>query len=98
MYKDLKGLSLIEIGGDSCANCLAVMPRLKELADRLGLEFVKFDVEDDPSIITRFEVDRIPTIILADDGKQFAKCSGYQPQEILEVWLEAKLEDHKKKD
>lgn len=91
---DLKGLCLIEIGGDSCANCIAVMPVMSALAERFGLRFVKLDIEDDNTCAEGFKIDRIPTIILAEDGKAFAQCSGYQPEEIAELWIEAKLGEH----
>lgn len=92
---NFEGLCLIEIGGDSCANCIAVMPVLSELAAQFGLKFVKINIEDNPQSAAAFKIDRIPSIILADDGKPFAQCSGYQPQEILEMWIEAKLDDYK---
>lgn len=89
--KDLSGKCLIEIGGDSCAGCLAVMPNCVEIASRFGLKFVRLDVEDDAEQVAQFAIDRIPSIILWDGGKVIATCSGYQPQEILELWVEAKL-------
>ena len=92
----LKGLCLIEIGGDSCANCLAIMPALNGLAKQFGMQFVKIDIEEHPELAAGFTIDRIPAIILAEDGVPFAQCSGYQPQEILEYWIEAKLEQYDK--
>ncbi len=89
--KDLSGKCLIEIGGDSCAGCIAVMPNCLQVAQKFGLRFVKLDVEEDAGQVKSFNVDRIPTIILWDEGKILARCSGFQPQEILELWVEAKL-------
>lgn len=89
--KELKGRCLIEIGGDSCVGCLAVMPNCKQVAQKFGLQFVKLDVEEDEEQVKTFNIDRIPTIILWCDGKVIAQCHGYQPQEILELWIEAKL-------
>ncbi|MGN0808121.1 MAG: thioredoxin family protein [Candidatus Coproplasma sp.] len=89
--KELKGKCLIEIGGDSCASCLAVMPNCSAVAKNFNLNFLKLDVEEDTELIKNFNIDRIPTIILWDEGKILAQCSGYQPQEILELWVEAKL-------
>ncbi|MGN0806186.1 MAG: thioredoxin family protein [Candidatus Coproplasma sp.] len=89
--KQLNGKCLIEIGGDSCAGCLAVMPNCRRVAESFGLNFVKLDVEEDAEQVKNFNIDRIPTVILWDEGKILAQCSGYQPQEILELWVEAKL-------
>ncbi len=92
----LKGICLIEIGGDSCANCLAIMPVMRDLAEQFSLKFVKIDVEEQPELAEKFQIDRIPAVILAKDGVPFAQCSGYQPQEILEFWIQAKLEQFEK--
>lgn len=89
--KELKGKCLIEIGGDSCASCLAVMPNCRQVADSFNINFVKLDIKEDEEQVRIFDIDRIPCIILWDEGKILAKCYGYQPQEILELWVEAKL-------
>ena len=34
-------------------------------------------------------------IILVEDGEIFARCSGFQPEEILELWMDAKIEERK---
>lgn len=94
----LKGICLIEVGGDSCANCLAIMPVMRDLAEQFSLNFIKIDVEEQPELAEKFQIDRIPAVILAEDGVPFAQCSGYQPQEILEFWIQAKLEQYEKND
>ena len=97
-YKNqLKGLCIVEISGESCANCLTLMPILKELVEnRTDVKLVH--VEADVSTIDlmeEWEVEKVPTILLTDDGEIFARCSGYQPEEILEIWLDAKIEERK---
>ena len=37
-------------------------------------------------------VDRVPTLIVLRDGAEVARCTGFQPEEILSLWLDAKLE------
>ena len=91
MTADLSGKCLIEISGEGCDACLAVMPCCSEIAKNFNLKFVHIRIEDDPSVVGRYNLERIPTIILAEDGEPFAKCSGYQPPEILELWVQAKL-------
>ncbi len=76
MKYDYDGLSLIEIGGESCAGCIAVLPHCREVASSFGLKFIKLDIEDDAEEAAKFEITRVPTIILADGGKRFAVCSG----------------------
>ena len=97
-YKEhLKGLCCVEISGESCANCLTLMPLLKNLCD--GREDIRLvHVEADYStlaLMEAWEVEKVPTILLMDDGEIFARGSGFQPEEILEIWLDAKIEERK---
>lgn len=89
--KDLSGKCLIEIGGSSCAGCVAVLPNCRAVAERFNLKFVRLDVDEDAEQLSLFKIDRIPTVILYIDGAVKAQCSGYQPEEILQIWVEAKL-------
>ncbi len=52
--------------------------------------------EDTMPLLERFEVESVPTILILKDEEVYAKCRGYQPEEILEVWLDAKIEEIKK--
>lgn len=89
-------IKLIEISGDSCANCHALMPQLSAIARDNNLEFERIDIETCPAAIEKYAIDRIPSVIIADGDEIIAKCSGYQPQEILELWVAAKIEDYVK--
>ena len=97
-YKEeLQGLCLVEVSGESCANCLTLMPILKELCEARG-DVRLLPVEADYStlaLMEAWEVEKVPTILLFDDGEIFARCAGFQPEEILELWLDAKIEERK---
>lgn len=99
-YKEqLQGMCCVEISGESCANCLTLMPILKELIDArddIRLVHVEADYSTLP-LMEIWEVEKVPTILLVEDGEIFARCTGYQPEEILEIWLDAKIEEQKAK-
>jgi thioredoxin-like negative regulator of GroEL len=99
-YKEhLQGLCCVEISGESCANCLTLMPILKELIDArddIRLVHVEADYSTLP-LMEVWDVAKVPTILLMEDGEIFARCTGYQPEEILEIWLDAKIEEQKAK-
>ena len=41
-YKEhLKGICCVEVSGESCANCLTLMPILEELCSARGVEFCR---------------------------------------------------------
>ena len=97
-YKEkVKGLCCVEISGESCANCLTLMPILQELcAARKDIRLVHIEADVSTSaLMEEWGVEKVPTILLMEDGEIFARCSGFQPEEILELWLDAKIEERK---
>ncbi len=94
----LKGLQVIEFSGESCANCLTLMPLLHDIvSNRPSLSLVHIEAEENTvEILKHFNVDRVPTVLLLDDGEEFARAVGFQPQEIFELWIDAKLDEHLK--
>ncbi len=99
-YKqEFKGLQVVEISGESCANCLSLMPMLFEAVQtRPHLQLKHVEAGDNTKkIMEEYLVDRVPTVLLLDDGVVFARAVGFQPQEIFELWLDAMVEDHLRK-
>ena len=93
LQQKLQGLCCVEISGESCANCLTLMPILKDICDSRG-DIKLVHVEADYStmdLMEKWEVEKVPTILLMQDGEIFARCSGFQPEEILELWMDAKI-------
>ena len=97
LNEQLKGMCCVEISVESCANCLTLMPIFQELVSARN-DFKLVHIEADYSttdLMEELDITRVPTILLMDDGEIFARCSGFQPEEILEIWLDAKIEEHK---
>ena len=90
----LSGVCVVEVSGESCANCLTLMPILDRLVGhRDDVKLVH--IEADPTtedLIERFEVRQAPTILIVKDSKVYERVVGFQPEEILEIWLDDKLE------
>ena len=99
-YKEhLKGLCCVEVSGESCANCLTLMPILQEICASRGdvrLVHVESDYSTLP-LMEVWEVEKVPPILWVEDGEIFARCSGFQPEEILELWIDAKIAERKSK-
>ncbi len=95
-YKEvLKGLCLTEVGGDSCANCISLLPVLNKIVNnrpKLTLHRceVGFECQE---IVERYEVEAVPTILLTYNDELIGKVRGFQPEEILEIWIDAKIEE-----
>lgn len=96
---DLSGLCCVEVSGESCANCLTLMPILEELCSARG-DIRLVHVEADYSttwLMEEWDIEKVPTILLIEDGEIFARCAGFQPEEILEIWMDAKIAERKNK-
>lgn len=86
--------SLLEVSGESCANCLTLLPVVNRLAAARGLEVEHLEVSEATAGRVRdLGIDRVPTLIVFRDGAEVARCTGYQPEEILELWLDAKIQE-----
>ena len=96
-YKEeLKGICVIEISGESCANCLTLMPILNNIVskrDDCRMVHIEAD-ENTTKLMQILDVTRVPTILLTDNGEIFARAAGFQPEEILEIWIDAKISEH----
>lgn len=96
----LKGIQVIEICGESCANCLSLMPLLHRiLKERNDVELLHIEVsQEHKDFIEKYQIDRVPTILILKDGLEIARTRGYQPEEILEIWLDDKISKAKCKE
>ena len=97
-YKEaLKGISIVEVSGESCANCISLIPILNNIVSNRNdcvLHHLEVTEETMP-LVEAFGVVAVPTILILKDDEVMAKCRGYQPEEILEIWIDAKLEEIK---
>lgn len=95
----LKGISVIEVSGEGCANCISLLPIVNKLVgsrNDCNLHHLEVTNETMP-LVEKFGVQAVPTILILYNQEVFAKCRGYQPEEILELWLDAKIDELKKK-
>ena len=98
-YKEnLKGLQVLEVSGEGCANCISLMPMLYSVVSaRNDVELVHFELDDNSNTFaSEYNIDRVPTVLLLDDGKEIARVVGFQPEEVFEIWLDYKIDEYKK--
>ncbi len=99
-YKEyLKGISVVEVSGESCANCLTLMPILNKLVSKrtdCNLHHIEA-AEDTMDLIMKYEIESVPQILILYNDTLEERCRGFQPEEILEIWLDKKISDVKAK-
>jgi thioredoxin 1 len=78
-----------------CGPCRAVEPVMDQLAQTYGdaVEFVKLDIDENPSTASRYDVLSIPTVILFQGGLARETLVGARPRSHYErawaAWLGA---------
>ncbi|MDE5715253.1 MAG: thioredoxin family protein [Anaeroplasmataceae bacterium] len=95
----LQGITIIEVSGESCANCLTLYPILNQIIKNRSdcvLHHLEID-ENTAPIALNWHIESVPTILIMKDEEEYARCRGYQPYEILELWIDAKIEQIKEK-
>lgn len=90
-------ITVLAVGGGGCANCVSLLPTVKKLTAELGIPFRYLEAEGNMQEILSLGITRTPAVAVMRGGNVFAQCSGYQPEEILEIWIEAKLREAKEK-
>ncbi len=90
------GYTIIEVQGDSCANCITMMPIIRNIANRRNdlTVFTLLLNEETRPILSKYDVVSIPTTLLLYNDELLGKVSGLQPEEILEFWIDSKIEEH----
>ncbi len=65
-------------------------PALEQVARDLAgrIKLVKVDVDKNPQISRRFEVQAVPTLLVLDRGEQVARQAGAAPAHVLRAWVE----------
>lgn len=94
----LKGLSLVLVSDDVCACNVSMRSVTRLAATKHNLNYVTVFAKDELDFCKKFSIDIVPSVLLLSDNKLIASVHGYQPEEILELYIEAKLNDFTKED
>lgn len=83
--------ALVDFWAAWCAPCRAIAPVVEALANDYDgkVKFAKLDVDSNPQVATRYQVQSIPTLLMFKGGKVLGQIVGAVPR--------AKIEDLVKK-
>jgi thioredoxin 2 len=84
---------LVDLWAPWCGPCRMVSPALESLAHEFAgrIKLVKVNVDESPATAQRFEVQGIPTFLVADHGRVIDRQTGAAPLPALRSWLEQAL-------
>ena len=76
---------LIDFFATWCGPCKMLAPVLKEVKDSLGerITIIKIDVDKNQQLASKYQVRRVPTMILFQKGKQLWRQSGVLTKEEI---------------
>ncbi|MFH8753624.1 thioredoxin [Streptomyces rimosus] len=81
---------VVDLWATWCGPCRMVSPALEQVARDLAgrIKLVKVDVDKNPQISRRFEVQAVPTLLVLNQGEQVARQAGAAPAHVLRAWVE----------
>ena len=82
---------LVDFWAPWCGPCKALAPTLDDLAEEYAdeLEIVKVDIEANPALATRFEVQGIPLLMAVKNGAEQARTFGTLSRSRLDAFVDA---------
>ncbi|MGC5562743.1 thioredoxin [Streptomyces sp. FR-108] len=88
---------VVDLWATWCGPCRMVSPALEQVARDLAgrIKLVKVDVDKNPRLSQRFEVQAVPTLLVLDRGRTLARQAGAAPAPVLRKWVEQALEDRR---
>lgn len=83
---NFKGTILVDFYASWCPPCRALEPILEDISNSRKYKIAKVNIDDNPSIAGRFNIDSVPTLIVFKDGKAVEKSVGYiNKDEVMEL-------------
>jgi thioredoxin 1 len=85
------GLVLVDFWAEWCAPCRALAPIVETVAEQYAesAQVVKLNVDENPSVVEKFRIAAIPTLIVFQNGEEKDRIIGAASQEAIASRLDA---------
>ncbi|MFL2063749.1 thioredoxin [Latilactobacillus sakei] len=86
-------LVILDFWADWCMPCKIMTPMIQELhaASNDTFKLGMVDVEDQPELAERYDIQSVPTLLIFKKGKAAEKVTGAFPKEKLKRYLDKKI-------
>ena len=87
------GLVMIEVGGPSCAPCVALRPLLLQLVERFGgqVQLYELDPEQEIDAADTWQIRGVPTVLLLRRGQIIERWVGARSTAVYAKQIEKHL-------
>ena len=84
---------VVDFWAEWCGPCRFISPALEEIATEMGgkVKIAKLNVDENPSIMMRYGVRSIPTLIMFKNGEPTAMQVGAMPKNRLSDWIKQSI-------
>jgi thioredoxin 1 len=84
---------LVDFWAEWCGPCRAIAPSLEDMAkDMAGqLTVAKVNIDENPSIASKYQIRSIPTLMVFKGGKPVATRMGSAPKQALYQWVQQSI-------
>jgi thioredoxin 1 len=84
---------LVDFWAQWCAPCRALAPIVEAVAERYteSAQVVKLNTDRNPSVVEKFQIEAIPTLIVFQDGEEKERIIGAVGQDTIARAIDAHL-------
>ncbi|MDR2645806.1 MAG: thioredoxin [Holosporaceae bacterium] len=82
---------VVDFYADWCGPCRVIAPLLNEIKSELNIKIVKVNIDESPSIATKYNVMSIPTLMIFKRGEKSAVITGAASKTRLADWISSHL-------
>ena len=75
---------IVQLSADWCGPCRQLTPILESVANDNGVTVIKVNIDNNPSIVSKYSVRSIPRILFIKDGELSKDFTGACPRTKLE--------------
>ena len=78
---------LIFFSANWCSACQAMKPTVEQISKQMGIPLNKIDTDYDGSNRDKYRVEKIPTLILLENGKDLKRIVGDQSENQIKSFI-----------